>query len=797
MYTTLKSAGVAINEVDLSLFPVLPAGTNIFMTGFSPQGPTDEILQINDIGSLEAVYGTPTTPAERYFYYTAKQIIDANAGTLLINRLPYGENTGYGFGSKYSALVYPVDVYDPVLGGLVQTYSVSSCVYRFHAPVFIELTSDQYYSILDGTAFTWSDQQASRFVQNLEPSLSALGQAGMIILNKGMTTIDDKFEGYYIGISDNVNLLPSMDFDSIVSVKSINSTAPDKGVYNYPSDNSFITNNGLGSYITVPPARLNFSLSATKDSGSSPIGGSISEVIENAPSFKTFTDEFDDTLTIGVFKLRQNPYSPTSISLGYSLVESYTGSLDYWRKVNNEKGGNAISFYLGNQDSWSQNITILINDNITNRNSTTWLNSNGKPQKKVRVDSRSTHNLLTTTPTLSSLVGFPYQIYTDYGFTQYTCADSLFPLGAYSNTSNTQKSLGSIPLKLDRALQKLDNDETIDLDLIVEAGLGTIYAAASANETSYYDDTQLTNGLSEGLAALQTTNAYVGPNNSQHDLRTNYAEICNKFVNLCQNVRKDCLFIADPLRHIMVQGNNTKTLSNPSNSFSQYIYSPLLHQFELFNTSYATCFANWGMVNDEFSGTNIWVPFSGFAAADMARSDANFAPWYAPAGFTRGVITGLDDIAITPKQKERDQLYKISMNPVTTFPSEGIVIWGQKTLLGQPSAFNRINVRRLFLYLEKATKSTMKYFVFEPNTLFTRTRVVNTLTPIFEMVKNQQGLYDFLIICNASNNTGAVIDQNQLVVDIYLQAVRAAEFIYCNFISTPTGTNFSELIAPK
>jgi len=192
----------------------------------------------------------------------------------------------------------------------------------------------------------------------------------------------------------------------------------------------------------------------------------------------------------------------------------------------------------------------------------------------------------------------------------------------------------------------------------------------------------------------------------------------------------------------------------------------------------------------------VWAPFSGFAAAAMTNTDTNYQPWFAPAGFTRGNLTGsgITDLAIYPNQKQRDQLYNISVNPVAFFPNEGFVIYGQKTLLKQPSAFDRINVRRLFLNLEKATAATVKYFVFEPNTVLTRTRVVNTLTPLFTNAKNTEGLYDFLIVCDERNNTPSVIDANELIVDIYLKPVRTAEFILCNFYATQTGLNFSELV---
>jgi phage tail sheath protein FI len=200
-------------------------------------------------------------------------------------------------------------------------------------------------------------------------------------------------------------------------------------------------------------------------------------------------------------------------------------------------------------------------------------------------------------------------------------------------------------------------------------------------------------------------------------------------------------------------------------------------------------------VFDDTSNSQVWVPFSGFAAGLMSNTDSNFQPWYAPAGFTRGVVTGILDLGYYPKQKERDQLYKISLNPVTFFPNEGFVVYGQKTSVKKPSAFDRINVRRLFLTLEKQTNTLAKYFVFEPNTLFTRTQLKNLLTPVFDNAKNTQGLYDYLIICDERNNPPSVIDDNSLVVDIYIKPVRTAEYILVNFYATRTSTNFSEIVA--
>jgi hypothetical protein len=371
-------------------------------------------------------------------------------------------------------------------------------------------------------------------------------------------------------------------------------------------------------------------------------------------------------------------------------------------------------------------------------------------------------------------------------------ADSLFPLGAYGPAKVTAKTIGNVPNKLQRALDRVRNSDIFDIDIIAEGGLGTIWTytnTAAASMSSYFDDTKTT----PGIEALRTSNELVDTS-----ARDAYNAIFSKYATFAGPIkdggRGDILYIADPIRQILVSGKDSKVINNPSKNFSVDIYWALRHQFEMVNTSYATVYANYFKVYDDNAGIYAYVPSSGFAAAKMVSTDADIGPWGAPAGFNRGIVTNALDVALVPNQRQRDDLYTVSLNPITTFPDQGIVFFGQKTLLKKPSAFDRINVRRNFLYLEKATKSVMKFFIFENNTLFTRTQVVNTLAPFFERVKVADGLYDYLIVCDERNNTPEVIDNNELVVDIYLKPVRTAEFIRVNFYATRTDANFQELI---
>lgn len=882
MARSIQSPGVEIIEKDLSLSPVLPAGTNIFITGFAAKGPTDEILQITSVDEFEQVYGTPTNSAERYFYYGAKQVLNGSNGNLFVSRLPYGDGTGEGYGSTYGALVYPIvsvwedqtsriarntttlpatafnDTFGFILTGLqssptlsaqlpsltangLQTYrtfttaerraivteweniynftfGTSLCAlgeyyhslvqyvissyetkvttdltkdnatYIIGAPKFFDLSLSEYQGAIDGSGFSnsnygWSTDAATNGVSSIN-SVADFGKAGLVVVNKIQSTINNRWEGHYIGLADNTNLEPNSDYTSIRQIYTNGTSVSLPGM-------------AKSQMQVIPTTKLSFPLSASIDAGNNRNSSSLSEALEKVsyPFPDIATSIFDDTISFGLFKLRTSPYNPDAITLGYSFEESKIGSFDYYRQINNVNGGIPNSFYIENIMNRSNSINTFINSTINGKANGSWLDVNGVPKRKVRIlSNHSVEDMIRNNESNWSKYGFHLSNLPDIrNIIDY--ADALFPVGSYSSFSVTGKNIGSLPFKLDRTLRKIENDELFDLDLVLENGLGTIHASMCANETPYFDDVDTKIGLKSGIAAIcENEPSDPNPAKPNWNVRDNYNTIFNIFDTFCTQLRKDCMFISDPLRGIFVTGANNLTLADPTKAFSKFIYNPLKNLYSNSNTSYGAAYANWCKINDAYSGMNIWVPFSPFAAADIANVDRNFEPWYAPAGFTRGKITNALQLAIAPKQKERDMLYKISMNPVAFFPNDGMNIFGQKTLLRQPSAFDRINVRRLFLYLEKATKRTVKYFVFEPNTLYTRNRVLAVLNPIFDRARNSQGLYEYQIVCDKRNNTPEVIDRNELIVDIYLKPVRSAEFILVNFYATSTGTNFSEII---
>jgi len=706
--------------------------------------------------------------------------------------------------------------------------------YYLGEPSNIELDNDDFQKTIKGQV-KLSETNAGKYENQKFSTYSDLinkGGAGLMIVNDKKFVVNEKFEGYYIGIADNTNLNPASDFDSVGKLKSLSKKL----------------GGTTGGYVNVPDAaagtksRLTFSLSAGMSfdeyGNKQQVGldGSMSEVLENLSEFDLNTDEFSDVLTLAVFKVRQSTLEPDATKLDYMVADSVVGSTNYFREQFKSDGGTAVSYFIESEAENSNSLYMKFNEGIS-KTAGNWLDENGYPTRKVRVlpakdvrywsektaserdslitkgvteevnDFRVSQSFLNGTEETGdrSYIASFQNLQRD-GSAQVKHGNNVYPHGVYRKQSATARETGNIPAKLDRIFELADNFDLYPIDVTVEGGLGTVYVGSKGGTQALFDDEEYfplgehvvsSTGLS-GSGLFQTK---IIDNRSEVDYLTHYDTIFDTFKSFSQFARKDNIFIADPLRYIFVQGRNSKVLTSKQResgvNFSQHIYWPLRHMMTggAKNSSYCATYANWGFTNDKVLNRGVWSPMSGFAAAAMANTDANFNPWIAPAGFTRGLISGVSDIAFYPKQKERDQLYKLGLNPVANFPNEGFAIFGQKTMQAKPSAFDRINVRRLFLYLQKAVMNTVKYFVFEPNTLFTRTQVLNVLRPIFEEVKNTQGMYDYLLVCDDRNNSPDVIDRNELVVDIYIKPTRAAEFILVNFYATRTGQDFSELVS--
>ena len=211
------------------------------------------------------------------------------------------------------------------------------------------------------------------------------------------------------------------------------------------------------------------------------------------------------------------------------------------------------------------------------------------------------------------------------------------------------------------------------------------------------------------------------------------------------------------------------------------------------STSYAVVDSGYKYQYDAYNDTYRWVPLNGDVAGLCVRTDGVADPWFSPAGYNRGQINRVVKLAHNPRQAHRDDLYQSGVNPVVAFPGQGTILYGDKTALAKPSAFDRINVRRLFIVLEKAIATAAKYQLFELNDQFTRSQFVAMVEPFLRDVKGRRGIYDFKVVCDSSNNTPNVIDGNRFVADIFIKPARSINFMTLNFIATRTGASFSEV----
>jgi len=254
----------------------------------------------------------------------------------------------------------------------------------------------------------------------------------------------------------------------------------------------------------------------------------------------------------------------------------------------------------------------------------------------------------------------------------------------------------------------------------------------------------------------------------------------NYLIDNLGEVRKDCLVFVSPNKASVV---NTSTPVENILGFRSYLRS----------SSYAVMDSGYKYTYDKYNDVYRYIPLNGDIAGLCARTDRTRDPWFSPAGTTRGSINNVIKLAFNPNGSQRDQLYKNSVNPVIIIPNQGPVLYGDKTLLSKPSSFDRINVRRLFLVLEKAISTAAKSLLFEFNDAFTRAQFVNLIEPYLRDVQGRRGIYDFKVICDETNNTPDVIDTNRFVGDIYIKPARSINYIQLNFVAVGTGVDFATI----
>ena len=319
--------------------------------------------------------------------------------------------------------------------------------------------------------------------------------------------------------------------------------------------------------------------------------------------------------------------------------------------------------------------------------------------------------------------------------------------------------------------------------------------SASTNEDPLYQS--FTGGAGEGdestisVGSLQTAaDFFADPEKVDISIMmqgkarggTNGTLFANYLIDNIAEKRLDCVVTVSPERADVV-GNRI----DPLNDITTFRNTMRASSYGIMDSGYKYMYDKY---NDVFR----YVPLNGDIAGLMVRTDNQREPWYSPAGFNRGEIKNVARLAYNPDQADRDVLYRSDINPVVKFRNQGNILFGDKTLLGKPSAFSRINVRRLFIVLEKAISTAAKFTLFELNDEFTRAQFVSMVEPFLRTVQGRRGITDFRVVCDETNNTPEIIDRNEFVGDIYIKPARSINFIRLNFVAVRTGVAFEEVI---
>lgn len=757
--------------------------------------------------------------------------------------------------------------------------------YVVGAPATFHISLDQYYRIITGDNFKWSRRPYSMregggyvlsdgtYVSRRETSngtegtdidefglFDAIHHSAFIVINTSRSIINDSFEGFYFGLCDNMFVTPSSSY-KYDAIRNIKVTTKTVDVEKDTPDTALLDSHSSdGNFDIIGESRLGFYLTDNHS-------GSISKIMERSITpMDISSTEYDDTLNVGLFKLSKSVTANATLKLNYSLREKYNASIGKSRVKSEANATKPVSYFIENVAENSGNILFMVNPYISNKS---FVDLDGVLHSKVRlfgqklvknldyfekaylIDAQFTSSagsdVSLMSPiklTRSSIESYrslvkqagvsPYFIKKSFNISEnvenaayekFVMADSLYPFGVYSSVKTTSKIIGNLPAKLERALDLVKNDEEYTkIDIIPEAGLGTIYVYSNGNviagestdtntlisepssgETELGEDDATLNKMLfdssivlQGIEDLRTGRSSLSEQASK--VVDDYLSVINKFYAFCNaqanGGRGDSFFIGDVPRGILIKGKDTKVAGlfgsriensayeskdSVNHSFSTSIMYPIKHVFESIVSSYGSTYAQWLKVHDDISGEKIWIPVSGHVAAAMGRSDFQGGPWLAAAGVNRGVISGAVDCAISPNQDQRTDLYKLCINSVPKLPNRGITIWGIRTMSKKASAFDQNTCRRTFLYMENTIKRYMRNYIFEPNTAYTRLQIVNDIEPFLESVAISGGIYSWTCVCDTSNNTPEIINNGDLAVDIAAAPTRTAENIILNF----------------
>jgi hypothetical protein len=742
---TINHPDVEIREIDRSQATPAIVGTNVMICGFASNGQPYLPIEVSSPTDWLTNFGEPTTEAERYFYYGSIEVLD-RGGNLIATKLPYNNLKDNNF--SYVPLTFETvatAVTDLVSGTEISgDFVCSGAIDEFsgYCDTMLKASNDVSGYVLgtlgDVSQVSLSGYDAVVAGNEVDPGIFD----GVLDADTDFIIVDES-RGVMQGAEETGGkFIVMVDYlDGLVNQRLLGAPGTERndildGVELPMNAESF------ADYVNgVIPGTLS---EYTKTHAGRVTQATVSRDIASKYPTIDFVNNGDNLNTelrntVGLLVCNQTPDPNFEGRLTVSILEAFVGSV-----------------IKGDRNPVTGQ-TIYLPDVV---------NANSRIVKMYAVKKTSALDEVRDLPGNAHIVrnsGAAKII--DYARAD---AEAIIDGAGIAND-------------LRIVFEKVSDINEVQIDIVSDNGLSTI---------AQFTDDVVGGTKYEPILDFDPSEQEI---TSSSQLAT-WRAISDEFITFCQNTRKDCMTIIDTPRNMEINGDSQRIRKTaPTNTFSNTI-APELRFVTGLNSSYAALYSNWRRGLDSFSGLNFWQPPTISTAGIYVNNDRLANIWDAPAGLNRGVIQGINDLAFQPANADADQLYTKSINYAKRYPLAGFVLEGQKTTQVRPSAFDRVNVRRLFLRLERFTYQVSRFFVYEPNNIATRSRLVATLDPIFASYKAQGGIIDYKIVCDETNNTPDVIDRNELKVAIFIKPVRTAEFILVDFIATRTDASFNELL---
>jgi hypothetical protein len=731
---SIEHPSVEVRETDLSLVAPNLQMTTALINGFSNIGEDLTPTFISNMLSYQTLFGKPTTDAERYSYYSVREVLN-NQGNVYFARLPY-DNEARG---QYRCLGF--DLESNYLSGSVAVSELFELATSASYVKRIEV--DGYSGMISASGL--DNLRTSNDFSELESGYST---KSFIVVNKTRNALEgqNENEGLMVVVLPAYNSIayqnqnaswfdaPSAPYEgwAIMSGMQTPSSVAD-GVQTLWDDDDWVIR---------PDSRYTID-SISKD------------LSREFPIFQYPLGKLDRRFTnhLTVLVLKTFIDINNGSKLNYQLVEKFTGSLGR----NDLDPATGKSIFLGSLiNSGSQYIEFYFN---------------------------SSYDVNTIVLNNSATSGAVYSVYQGIG-PEYA-SSIVWPAISFSK-QETRKSIlvADVLESLELIFSKMSNLDETRLDLVIDAGLSNI--------TQYIFNHIPADPTAENAYSPETWD--VKDSVSSRYNCEYWQSVVDLLINFCQMTRKDCMAIIDAPRAISLEGNEKVVRSTrPQNTIDGDIL-PKLKFITSSNSSYGAGYTTWHKRVDQFTGVMFWEPPTIKAAGIYCNTDLNFNFFEAPYGLTRGLISEVVDISFSPGSKQEDQIYLKNWNYTKEFPSEGFVLWGQKTFQAAPSALDRINVRRLFLKLERHAYDVSRYFIGVLNNFYNRSRLLSVLDPKFSEVQRLGGMYEYKLICDETNNTPEIIDNNELKLAVMIKPARVSDFILVDFYAMRTGASFEEVI---